>query len=57
VLRLEKPGFKIKTQLGLEIFDTKPTYLGFSEDLLDSVVFVPQYLGNREEIIDRAVSF
>jgi hypothetical protein len=57
VLRLEKPGFKIKTQLGLEIFETRPTYSGFLEDLLDAVVFVPQYFGNREEIIDRAVLF
>jgi hypothetical protein len=35
---------------------TKPTCLGFLEDLLDFVVFVAQYLGKREEIIDRAVS-
>jgi hypothetical protein len=58
VLRLEKDGFKIKTQLRLEIFETRTTtYSGFLEDLLDSVVSVPQYFGNREGIIDRAVSF
>jgi hypothetical protein len=52
-----QPRFKTQTQLGLEIINTKPTCLGFSEDLLNYVVFVEQHLGKREEIIDRAVSF